>query len=408
MEVFIPFLLTHSLRSVTVFGFTPPPDTLFPLVASLAPYTETLTVVISLDLDIWFDEEYEGTTGTLPLHHLSSLTQLRSLCIIASPSCNWGVEMSSIYHNLLLQMPHLAHLTLTVHRVVNDGPLLPMSSNNASAIVSPLETFHLRYTPKHSGALPQLCSLPFVTGLIVCLNSRTATPTEVATFISLVASITTLTGINIYGSGEFDPFRVEVEDVVPLLASRTLKCIALEHFVFAHRDTNVTDGPLPLPSSSTTLSTLIPRSNTVFDVIIDAMKSNPGSSLENLSLVNNVYPAELNTFNSLGKIAQHVPWLKKLSIDLALPPRALRQSSHIHPVSQLDAATLKSLSVVAGCEWTSPNPRDYPFFAQQIDTWFPNLDVLHFYHDGIDRVEINEIRTALKNSRLSGGTLGGE
>jgi hypothetical protein len=408
MELFIPFVLTPSLRAVTVLGYTPAPDTLFPLVASLAPYTERLMVVICPGAHIWSNEESEGTTGTLPLHHLPSLTQLRSLDVITSLTCNWGVEMSSIYQNLLIQMPHLNKLSVAVHRVVNDGPSLPMSSNNASAIVSPLDTFDLCYSPKRSGDLPQLCSLPFVTGLIVRLNSCTATPTEVATFISLVSSSPTLTGINIYGTGMDERLTIDVEDVVSLFASRTLKRIALECIVFTHRVTNVADAPLPLPSSSTTLPTLTPSSNTIFDMIINAMKSNPSSSLENLSLVHNVYPAELNTFSSLGKIAQHAPWLKELSVDLTLPPSALRQSSHIHTVSQLDAATLKSLSILAGCEWTHPDPSDYPFFAQQIDTWFPNLNVLHFYlEDGADRVEINEVRTTLKNSRLSGGTLGG-
>ncbi|KAH6901903.1 hypothetical protein BKA70DRAFT_1568100 [Coprinopsis sp. MPI-PUGE-AT-0042] len=384
MDALIPFLLGPSLRSVRLRDRTPPPDQLYPLVATLAPHVEHLD--LGDGVESWLATN--GTTGTIPLEYLSCLQHIKSLAISTSRNGQWTIKMSDIV--LLLRMPHLTYLSLTANHILNDWSL---STNNNLHIVAPIE-FKLEYNPTPSTGLQNLSCLPFATSLSVSLNPRTAPPLELASFLSAVASNTTLRAFAMLGEGTSEILTVDAEDLVPLFSSQTLQNIRLVNVILTSRRATGFDTPLPPPGASA-----LHPSSAVIDLIITALKKNQGGTLKDLSLPE-ATSSTIPTFDSLIKFAEHVPRLEALAIGVSLliDIPVLQRYSQMRFNNSLRRLTIGNI----GDPTLSTD--DYKLLAKCIDAWFPNLDWVRFHQTFKVISCVNKFRLEWKNSRLTTGS----
>ncbi|KAH6887877.1 hypothetical protein BKA70DRAFT_1573210 [Coprinopsis sp. MPI-PUGE-AT-0042] len=383
MDALIPFLLTPSLQSVTLYGRTPPPNQLYPLVTTLAPSITGLQ--IGDGVDSW--SATEGATGAIPLEYLSSLKQLRSLRISPSLQSRWTIKMSSVVQHLLLKLRHLTTLSLAANHIIHDWS--PAADKDLQ-VVAPLN-FDLDYNPTASTGLQPFPFLPFVTSLGVSASPFIAVPQEVTSFLSALASNTTLSVFNISGdaAGVDNLLTLDVEDVIPLFSSPTLQRIVLDCLILSHRHAS---GPHTPPSSAS----VGPPSSTVVDVILSALKENHASPLKELCLPNDPSPT-IPTFTSLMKFAEHGTRLKELSLGVILSPGAVAELQ-VYSRTQFENSLRKLTIINTGDLPISSD--DYPLIAKCIDAWFPSLDEVCFNH-GFDEIpRVNELRVELKNSRL--------
>ncbi|KAH6901915.1 hypothetical protein BKA70DRAFT_1307753 [Coprinopsis sp. MPI-PUGE-AT-0042] len=372
-DTLIPFLLTPSLRSISLGGCTPPPSQLFPLVSSLSPATEALELGVGYDP---LSVDAAGSRGTIPLEYLSDLKELRSLSVNSSWEGRWSLKVSSI-HNLLRQLPKLTNLSLMVNHIEHDWYL----SMHNDPIVAPLELFSLIYSPNPSTGLQSFHSLPFVTKLIFVVDPLIEIAQEVASFLCDVAFHPKLNFFSMSGATRANLPTLGLDAMLPLISSRTLKWIVLDVLILSH-STDDTAQTNPPPS-------------TVVDSIINVLKQHHGQ-LEQLHLPDIISP--MPPFHTLMGFAQHVPWLKGLSLGVCIPSGI---ATELQVLSQVRFKnSLQNLTVVKNSHPLSVD--NYPLLAQCIDSWFPNLDELSFYQDDDSLLpRINELRSEFKRTRLS-------
>ncbi|KAH6901912.1 hypothetical protein BKA70DRAFT_1307751 [Coprinopsis sp. MPI-PUGE-AT-0042] len=372
MGSLIPFLLTRSLRSISLRGHTPSPDQLFPLVANLCPSTEDLTLGVGPEPST----TAEGTKESIPLEYLCSLKQLRSLTVHADWEAGASVKISSI-RKLLERLPHLTKLSLAINHIEHDG----VTSLDDDSLIAPLGYFKLTYYPNPSSGLPLLHSLPVITHLTVTVLAD-FTSQEVASFHSAVALHPNLLSYSMGGDEDDHSLTLDVEDIVPLFSSRTLQCILLDSFTLTHRrnESQHTNGA---PVS------------VVVDIIIVALKEYKGPLAE-LHLPDVITP--IPAFDSLMQFAEYTPWLRELTIPVHVPEGWTSQAQACSDVRFTNS--LRDLYIANDYDPFLAN--DQLHLAKCIDSWFPSLDDVTCYsviNDDLPR--FGELWSGLKTARLS-------
>ncbi|KAH6901914.1 hypothetical protein BKA70DRAFT_1435517 [Coprinopsis sp. MPI-PUGE-AT-0042] len=172
MGALIPFLLTPSLRNITLRGYTPPPEELFPLVAKLCPSTEDLTLGVGSKL---LDTAH-ATTRSIPLEYFG-LEQLRLLSVPDDLQSRWSIRISSI-RRLLSRLPRLTHVSLTVSHIEDDGA----TGMSQESLIAQRKSFKLVYSSLPSTRLPSLHLLPFLTHLTITVYATFTTLTSTPSF----------------------------------------------------------------------------------------------------------------------------------------------------------------------------------------------------------------------------------
>jgi hypothetical protein len=376
ISALLPFLLTHSLRTIDLRGFPMLPYDLFPLVANLCPGTATLKIEVSRDPRA----KYRRITGCIPLEALSSLQQLRSLVITDCfrGQSRWFIKNSSI-RKLLASLPCLSELSLEANYVEDD---MTSPQSQAWQPMAPLEVFKLTHRSSPETGLPLLRLLPFLTTLWVTIPS-TCTRQEAASFLSTVAAHPQLSNfwVGAERSDDGSLLVLDVEDVLPLFTSLTLLMIAVEGFNLTHLDNINAEPSLP--------------SNMVVDILAATLRQYHGP-LEHLRLPSDISP--MPTFDSLIQFAEHTPWLRHLSIPVCVPPgwQTQAESWDIKPF----ANSLQHLHIEN--RGTPFRTQDRPLLAEYIDRWFPNLECVKCEDENDDNLpHIDDFCYELSKARSS-------
>ncbi|KAH6887879.1 hypothetical protein BKA70DRAFT_68848 [Coprinopsis sp. MPI-PUGE-AT-0042] len=237
MNALIPFLLTPSLRNISLRGHTSPPDQLFPLVAKLCPSTEELTLGIGSEPLATM----QPTVGSIPLEYLFGMKQLRTLSVTDGLQGRWSVRISSI-RQLLSKLPCLTSLSFTVCHIEHDWA----TPTSQDSLMAPLKSFKLIYSSLPLMGLPSLYLLPLLTNLTINVHAA-LTNQEIASFISTAASHPRLSSYSLGGddTDQGHPMMLNAEDIVPLFSSRTLKYIHIHSFILTHRDRQMPHSAVP-------------------------------------------------------------------------------------------------------------------------------------------------------------------
>ncbi|KAH6901908.1 hypothetical protein BKA70DRAFT_1521580 [Coprinopsis sp. MPI-PUGE-AT-0042] len=371
-DALIPFLLTRSLRLISLRGKTPPPDQLFSLVATLSPALEHLA------LEFRLEALAESATNTFPVEYLSSLRHLRSLLITVtdSPEGRHSLKVSSIRH-LLQHLPRLCHILISSDHIEYDW----LSPVGKDLIAAPLQSFKIIYYPNRENGLQPFHSFPFITELHLSVNPLIFTPLEVALFIQAVASHPRLLQFSMNG-GPINHLALDVGDVLPLFSSRTLHCITFGNCldIIRHVDRQA-------PESS------IPQTG-IIDLVIEEVKQHHGP-LEQLFLNNSIHP--MPTFDALMKFASYVPWLRVLTIGVWATPEWM--SHNLQTCSQMQfESSLQQLEICNTSEQFSGD--DSVLLAKCIDAWFPNLVHVYCWRELGTSSPMDKLRAEWKDKRL--------
>ncbi|KAH6901910.1 hypothetical protein BKA70DRAFT_1307747 [Coprinopsis sp. MPI-PUGE-AT-0042] len=358
----MPFLLTPSIRGITLDHFTLPLAQLFPLVAVSCPSTQFLGVRLQPPFSP------EATTEIIPLEHLSPLKHLKSLTVSADWNSQRIVKISSIHH-LLLQLPLY------------------------DSLVAPLETFVLHYRPTTPARLQPLHSLPAITSLTLVLDANLFTYQEVASFVLTVALLPRLSSYAMYGADRPNAnlLTINVGDILPLLSSKTLKTIILRNLNLTHRAAH--------EAASSPMSITLPPSNAIVESIVGALNRHSSSPVVELYLPEIISP--LPTFDSLMRFADNAPGLTKLEISISSSVPSgldtqLEGSNHVRLIEN----SLKHLIVNINSDRRF-SPDDYPLLAKCLDSWFPRLEKFTCYHNYSSFPGIDELRSEFQRARLS-------